>query len=788
MSSVRNSLYQRLPEIYHLRDAAQAPPQQLQAYLDILDQINANVRDNIEALYHDLFIDTCDDWVIPYIADLLGTSHLSGDARDLRADVARTIYHRRRKGTLGAIESLTYALSGWAAHTVELRDRLVWSQHLNHQRPDVGGQPPIPIYMDRLQHISGAVRGGTLTLRDPATLSLLNGPFDPFAHTADIKPPVAGMIRYNLPNLAIFLWRLQDYTTPVIKPEIDITADIIDLTADASGDDASFALRVDVHPLREPIVLFNTHRYDPDAEPPGLTDPDAVPGPMPRARLSQESVSGNSSAYVALDFYTSAVPDAPGEDRVGLTLHLPDSFGGSPDWILRGANLCAWEAGFRPKLRQREIVIDPQHGRLLFGLGGASPADQAVPLADGLFVSATHAFSGSSKGTTGAQPISRDAAPAGTWKIDFNTAAGGVPAPNGAGLIDALADLDTPGPTRTIEIQDSRTYDLDIDAVSGVDDDGSGRKFLRLSRSLCIRAASGQRPIIRLTRPLAFRPHDITGPDAEALMADLNVDLEGIYLTWDRHSSHFIADTALIEQVALNRLGFINCTLDPGNHRALDDVRQPVRYALRLASDFSLDDSTEQEAFNQIPSLEFRRCICGPIAAGDHYRLLLQDSVIDANQEPVPSPAPLAVHDPDDAENNWGPDLVVDGMSCFGRMRVESATGQGGIWVERLQVHDDQQGCIRFSYFSGDADKLPQHQACVFGTSTPLSFVSEVFGEAGYAQLQLRSDRRLLEQGPGRDAMGAFGYLLNTHKWKNINIRYREFMPVGVRPVLIPVT
>lgn len=788
MSHERKSLYQRLPGIYHLRDAAQAPPQQLQAYLDILDQINANVRDNIEALYHDLFIDTCDDWVIPYIADLLGTSHLAGDARDLRADVARTIYHRRRKGTLGSIESLTYTLSGWAAHTLELRDRLLWSQHLNHQRPDAGGQPPIPFSMAQRRHISGAVQGGTVNLRDPATLSLFSGPFDPFAHSADVKPPVPGNSRYNLPNLAIFLWRLQDYTTPVIKPEIDTAVDILDLSADASGDDATFALRVDVHPLREPRVLYNTHRYDADAEPPSLTDPDAVPGPMPRARLSQESVSGHPTAYVALDFYSSSIPVAPGEDRVGLTLHLPDSFGGSPDWILRGANLCAWEAGFRPKLRQREIVIDPDHGRVLFGLGGANAAEQAEPLAAGLFISATQAFSGSSKGTTGAQPIGRDPAPAGTLKIDFNTDANGAPAPDGAGLIEALADMDNPGPTRTIEIQDSRTYDLDIATVSGVDDDGSGRKFLRLSRSLRIRAASGQQPIIRLTRPLAFRPQAITGPDAEALMADLNVDLEGIYLTWDKSSSHFAADTALIEQAALNRLGFINCTLDPGNHRALDGLRQSVRYTLRLASDFSLTDSAEQDAFNQIPSLEFRRCICGSIAAGDHYRLLLQDSIIDASREPVPSQAPLAVHDPDDVENHWGPALTVDGMTCFGRMRVESVTGQGGIWTRQLQVHDDQQGCIKFSYFSGEGDKLPQHQGCVFGTSTPLSFVSDVFGDAGYAQLHLRSDRRILEQGPARDAMGAFGYLLNTHKWKNINIRYREFMPVGVRPVLVPVT
>ncbi len=788
MSSVRLSLFKRLPEIYHLRDAAQAPPRQLQVYLDILDKINAEVHDNIENLYHDLFIDTCNDWVIPYIADLLGSSHLSGDARDLRADIARTIHHRRRKGTLGAIESLTYALSGWAAHTVELRDRVVWSQHLNHQRPDAGGAPPIPLSINQQRHIGGAVRGGTVTLRDPATLSLFNGPFDPFAHTADVKPIIPGRIRHNLPNLAIFLWRLQDYTIHVIKPEIEPLKDIIDLTSDASGDDATFALRMDIHPLREPMVLFNTHRYDPDAEPPSLTNPDAVPGPMPHARLSQESPSGCPSDYIALDFYSTSLPAAPGEGRVGLTLHMPDSFGGTPKWIIRGANLCAWEEGFRPKLRQREIIVDPQHGRVLFGLGGTGTGEQAEPLAAGIYVSATHAFSGSSKGTSGAQPVSRPPAPVGTLKIDFNTDASGAPAANGAGLTDALGNLNSPGPMRVIEIQDSRTYDLDIGAVAGVGDDGSGRKFLALSRSLQIRAASGQRPIIRLQRPLAFRPHDITGPDAEGVMDDLNVDLEGIYLTWDKNSSHFTTDTALVEQAALNRLGFINCTLDPGNHRALNGVRQPTRYALRLAGDFSLSDPAELDAFAQNPSLEFRRCLCGAIAAGNQYRLLLEDSVIDATQEPLAVPVPLAVHDPDDAENNWGPDLVVRGMTCFGRMRLESVTGQGGIWTKRLQVHNDQQGCIKFSYFSGDMDRLPQHQACVFGTSVALSFVSDVFGEAGYAQLQLRSDRRVLEQGPDRDAMGAFGYLLNTHKWKNINIRYREFMPVGVRPVLIPVT
>jgi hypothetical protein len=36
--------------------------------------------------------------------------------------------------------------------------------------------------------------------------------------------------------------------------------------------------------------------------------------------------------------------------------------------------------------------------------------------------------------------------------------------------------------------------------------------------------------------------------------------------------------------------------------------------------------------------------------------------------------------------------------------------------------------------------------------------------------------------------MGAFNFLLNTHKWKNLQIRFREFMPVDVRPLIVPVT
>ena len=77
----------------------------LRALLALLEQTFSAVHENIEALYHDLFIETCDPWAIPYIADLLGTSHLAGDPATIRRDVAGTIGWRRRRGTLGAMRS-----------------------------------------------------------------------------------------------------------------------------------------------------------------------------------------------------------------------------------------------------------------------------------------------------------------------------------------------------------------------------------------------------------------------------------------------------------------------------------------------------------------------------------------------------------------------------------------------------------------------------------------------------------------------------------------------------------
>ena len=73
------------------------------------------------------------------------------------------------------------------------------------------------------------------------------------------------------------------------------------------------------------------------------------------------------------------------------------------------------------------------------------------------------------------------------------------------GLAQALGDAGQAGGPVGIELQDSLIYELDLGDVAGhTTVDGSPN--LALAHPLIIRAASGQRPILRLARPLRFGP------------------------------------------------------------------------------------------------------------------------------------------------------------------------------------------------------------------------------------------------------------------------------------------
>jgi hypothetical protein len=307
---------------------------------------------------------------------------------------------------------------------------------------------------------------------------------------------------------------------------------------------------------------------------------------------------------------------------------------------------------------------------------------------------------------------------------------------------------------------------------------------LRLAQSLTIRAAGGHRPIVLLAQPLSFRPVSA----AAATPFEPQVRLEGLYIAPDE-AAPFAAGQALINRAALARLEIVGCTLAPGGHRMRDGSRAPMQPALRLTNDYGFAAPGDVDAFVPTPDIVIQRSMTGTLAVDERYRVDIEDSIVDAGLGFVDAPTGLlAIAAATDPTNAWGAPLDFDGLTCFGAVRVAAVGGFGGIFTQRFQVLDNQRGCVKWTAFSGDADRLPPNHFCVRADDARIVFTSEQFNDPGYAQLARESDHRVRELGPDDDAMGAFGFLLEAHKWTNLHVRLREFMPVGVRPLVVPVT
>src|SRR5271166_5069786 len=124
-------LWLLMPAVYRREDTdslTEAGP--LRELLDRIAAQVAVVRRSIDRLWADQSIETCDDWVVPYIGDLLGTNLVNNlDPAGQRLDVAKTIHYRRRKGTLPVLEELARDITGWPAHVVEAFRRLGRTRH-----------------------------------------------------------------------------------------------------------------------------------------------------------------------------------------------------------------------------------------------------------------------------------------------------------------------------------------------------------------------------------------------------------------------------------------------------------------------------------------------------------------------------------------------------------------------------------------------------------------------------------------------------------------------------------
>jgi hypothetical protein len=466
MSMTSDRLYDLLPAVYRMRDAEQGWP--LRALLSVIaEQVNLVEADIIQ-LYENWFIETCQDWVVPYLGDLIGYQlvHEAGEPGEIttaeglalnkilipRRDVADTIRNRRRKGTLALLEELAADVAGWPSRAVEFYTLLGWTQNLNYLH---------------------TTRARTVDLRDGDALDRLDGPFDRLAHTVEVRRINSQHTpgRYNIPSVGLFVWRLKVYSvtrTPACCLE-EVGPHCY--TFSVLGNDAP--LYVDPQPEGAP-----TH----------IADELNLPVPI-RQRDFEKNM---------LDYYGEGKSLAIWADwaKTDQTKPIP------PDRII-AADLSDWEA-YRPS--QDYVAVDPVLGRIIF------PPSQ---LPKKVRVAYHYAFSANVGGGEYARPLLQPA------ECTLFTVSGQDQLKDALAPWDALAlsqdekSRELQPSQAVIEITDSGVYVLPINL-----------KLLQ-GHSLQIRAASGKRPIIRLLDWQTDMPDALT----VSMASGSRITLDGLLVT-----------------------------------------------------------------------------------------------------------------------------------------------------------------------------------------------------------------------------------------------------------------
>ena len=255
MSFDSASLYELLPAIHRIRDAELAAAAglergPLEELLAVLAEQIGVADEHLDQLRDDLFIETCADWVVPYIGDLIGYRSLHQNVPALaspRAEVAHTIALRRRKGTALVLEQLARDVTNWDARAVEYFQRLCTTQNMIHLRPHNLQSPD---------------------LRDGAALEWIGTPFETANRTVDVRHIASRRGRHNIPNVGLHLWRIQ---------------------AHAHRESPAFQTaqrRYRASPLNHDLPLYNRPRAEDDIR--HLAEPDNVPWPLSRRRLSEQ--------------------------------------------------------------------------------------------------------------------------------------------------------------------------------------------------------------------------------------------------------------------------------------------------------------------------------------------------------------------------------------------------------------------------------------------------------------------------------------------------------------------
>jgi hypothetical protein len=744
-------LFHLLPGHHRALDTAQGGP--LQALMRLLAAELDIVEADLDRLYDNWFIETCEPWVIPYLGDLIGARRLrpfGEEGGGLRAHVANTLAYRQAKGAAAALEQLARDVTGWPAVAVEFFERLAWTQNLNHLRP---------------------AALGTASLRDAEAARMAGTAFGLQCHSAAAGPAASPAGRYNIPVLGLFVWRLQAQAIGIVAdaPDGYLGGPVPRASALGPG-----FRRFD--PLGADRPLFNRPRADVDLA--RRATARNLPVPLDRRLLHRdlEALRAGAAGAGAGDWFRD--PPAVQIRLDGAPLPPAKLHACNLEDRDDGAGGVTWPRPATPG----EVFFDPELGRL-----SLHPADENK------FVETAHATG--APFDTGAGPGDRRASLA-AWRGTFFVAGEAAPWRIGvsARAQDVTDNVDAGGPVvgtlaaaierwNTAALPGARGIITLLDSATYGEDPTTPTPKISLPQNARLAIVAAGWPIAKISGSARQRNATALSPQARRphLLFGLRVSgAEGAALVLD---GLLVEGEIVVEDGALAELQLRHCTVGA----AAESLTAGVRVAagngmLRLLADHAI----------------LGRMELGPAAGGVvlHDSLLGEDRSADSglNAAPLLLAAPKA-------------DLDIARSTLFGAVRGRTLKAENSIFRGLLEITRRQEGCVRFCFVPPDSrtpgryrcapdltlaeerkrlgrDVTAEERARVIARVAP-QFASSAFNTSAFGNLALTCAREIAEGAEDGAAMGVGFRHGEPARRANLQDALGEYLPFGLQAGMI---
>ena len=810
-----DKLWGLLPTVYRAEDTDQFGANgPLREMVNRIGAQAAILRRSIDRMWEDQSIETCDDWLIPYIGALLGVNLVSGlDARGQRLDVAKTIYYRRRRGTLAILEEIAANITGWDAKVVEFFRRLGRTRHsLDPPIEQATAEPEIA----SLQVAEGLVGrltstgvGGWADLRDVYGATKAHSAFDEFFHTADFRQGRGRFGWYGIPRLGVFLWRLLSLHCGPVAPvpvrgcpgwfTFDPTGRDVPLFGQARPSNAFGDAWVSPTEAQLPTPISQTLLDNDLAATPSLLYPAALSVAQFLTSPPEINTLGASSVSISPErgrfHLPTGSPPLPGEIVASYCYGFPSEIGAGPydrrigtlaigtpapavsysggstvPVALPGSGTVTFTdsltyAGIgdvtvdetltlRAGNLERPLIRLPQVPVTLTGTPGSSLA------LDGIFLS----------GGDVVLEGSFDAVTLSCCTLDpgSEVAGGGAFASPPAAPFAIAADGRPLLPTRLWIEARITTLTADRCVLGPIRTRGAGFvETLSISNSIVQSIPTSAGPVIipeDVKDPVRFEQLLQQGTDSvSAWLRLLSPEIGGLL---GGASSPPFSSSPPRESDLAALLGLLNQLIaGPSIYdaAAFAHVRLSARTSALLA-----------QARSMLPTPELNRALLD-----DAYKLELAD-------------AALAL-----ADGN----VTLSRCTILGQFAVHRLQASECILQQLAQVDDSQDGCVRFTAWA-DGSVLPRQFESVRIPQGAALFTSTDFGQPGYGQLLPLADNAIVlpatptgqplntvsEGAVDGSEMGAYARDKNPIKARALLVKFQEYMPAGLVPVPITVT